>query len=402
MIMGKIKRVFLVVLDSMGCGYEPDADKFGDVGANTLKSIRASEKFHCPNMEKLGLFHIDGFEPDPAKDDYVGEPEGVYGRFQEISMGKDTTVGHWEIAGVISEKPLPTYPNGFPKEVIDEFEKRTGRKVICNLPYSGTEVIKDYGEEHLKTGALIVYTSADSVFQIAANKSIVPLEDLYKYCRIAREMLVGDHGVGRVIARPFVGTCAADFQRTSERHDFSLVPPRDTVLDLLQKGGKASIGIGKIKDIFAGKGVDDCKYTTPTTSNADGMEKTMELLPVDFEGLAFVNLVETDMIYGHRRDIDGYAGAITAFDEWLGEFEKKMNDDDVIMVTADHGCDPGFTGTDHTREYIPFVAYGKQLKKGAALGTRVGFCDIAKTIADIFGVDSPELPGKSFKDIIVE
>ncbi|HIU78017.1 MAG TPA: phosphopentomutase [Candidatus Avilachnospira avicola] len=399
--MAKIKRVFLMVLDSMGCGYEPDADKFGDVGANTLKSIRGSEKFHCPNMEKLGLFHIDGFEPDPAQDDYVGDAEGVYGRLQEISMGKDTTVGHWEIAGLISEKPLPTYPNGFPKEVIDEFEKRTGRKVICNLPYSGTEVIKDYGEEHLKTGALIVYTSADSVFQIAANKSIVPLEDLYRYCRIAREMLVGDHGVGRVIARPFVGTCAADFQRTAERHDFSLVPPRDTMLDELQKAGKASIGIGKIKDIFAGKGIDDCEYTTPTVSNADGLAKTDALLPVDFEGLCFVNLVETDMIYGHRRDIDGYANAITEFDKWLGEFEKKMNDDDIIMVTADHGCDPGFTGTDHTREYIPFVAYGKALKKGAALGTRQGFCDIAKTILDIFDIDAPEIPGKSFKDEIL-
>lgn len=395
--MGKIKRVFLVVLDSMGCGYEPDADKFGDVGANTLASIRKSEKFHCPNMEKLGLFHIDGFEPDPKEDDYVGEPEGVYGRLQEISMGKDTTVGHWEIAGIISEKPLPTYPDGFPKEVIEEFERRTGRKVICNLPYSGTEVIKDYGEEHLKTGALIVYTSADSVFQIAANEAIVPIEQLYEYCRIAREMLVGDHGVGRVIARPFIGDKADNFTRTPRRHDFSLIPPKDTMLDELQKAGKASIGIGKIKDIFAGKGVDDCEYTTPTVSNADGMDKTMKLLPVDFEGLCFVNLVETDMIYGHRRDIDGYANAITEFDKWLGEFEKQMNDDDVIMVTADHGCDPGFTGTDHTREYIPFVAYGKSLKKGAALGTRLGFCDIAKTVLDIFDIDAPSIPGNSFK-----
>ncbi len=395
--MADIKRVFLVVLDSMGCGYEPDADKFGDVGANTLKTIRASEKFHCPNMEKLGLFHIDGFELDEKEDDYAGEAEGIYGKFQELSMGKDTTVGHWEIAGLISEKPLPTYPDGFPKEVIEEFEKRTGRKAICNLPYSGTEVIKDYGEEHLKTGALIVYTSADSVFQIAANESIVPVEQLYEYCRIAREMLVGEHGVGRVIARPFIGDSKDNFQRTSRRHDFSLIPPKDTMLDELQKAGKASIGIGKIKDIFAGKGIDDNEYTTPTVSNADGMEKTSALLGVDFEGLAFLNLVETDMIYGHRRDISGYANAISEFDKWLGEFEKQMNDDDVIMVTADHGCDPGFKGTDHTREYIPFVAYGKKLKKGVDLGTRIGFSDIAKTILDLFDIDAPEIPGQSFK-----
>ena len=399
--MGKVKRVFLMVLDSMGCGYEPDADKFGDVGSNTLASIRGSEKFHCPNMEKLGLFHIDGFEPDPKEDDYVGEPEGVYGKLQELSMGKDTTVGHWEIAGLISEKPLPTYPNGFPKEVIDEFEKRTGRKVLCNLPYSGTEVIRDYGEEHLRTGALIVYTSADSVFQIAANEAIVPIEQLYEYCRIAREMLVGDHGVGRVIARPFIGDKADNFTRTPRRHDFSLLPPKVTMLDELQKAGKASIGIGKIKDIFAGKGIDDCEYTTPTVSNSDGLEKTTKMLPVDFEGLCFVNLVETDMIYGHRRDIDGYAGAITEFDKWLGEFEKQMNDDDIIMVTADHGCDPGFKGTDHTREYIPFVAYGKLLKKGVDIGTRKGFCDIAKTILDMFDIEAPEVPGKSFKSEIM-
>ena len=395
-----LKRVFLIVLDSCGCGYEPDAELFGDVGANTLATIRRSKKFHCPNMEKLGLFHIDGFKPEEG-DSYTGEPEGVFGRFQEKSMGKDTTVGHWEIAGIISPKPLPTYPDGFPKEVIEEFEKRTGRKVICNLPYSGTEVIKDYGEEHMKTGALIVYTSADSVFQIAANEAIVPVEQLYEYCRIAREMLQGEHGVGRVIARPFEGTSKENFKRTPRRHDFSILPPAVTMLDKLQEAGKASIGIGKIKDIFAGKGVDDNRLTTPTVSNADGMDKTMKLLSEDFTGLAFVNLVETDMTYGHRRDIDGYANAISEFDKWLGDFEQKMGDDDIVMITADHGCDPGFKGTDHTREYIPFLAYGKALKKDVNLGTRVGFTDIAKTVTDIFGIDAKEIPGESFlKDML--
>lgn len=396
-----IKRVFLIVLDSCGCGYEPDADLFGDVGANTLASIRKSEKFHCPNMERLGLFHIDGFQPDAAEDDFVGTPEGVYGKLQELSMGKDTTAGHWEIAGLVSPKPFPTYPDGFPEDVIKAFEEKTGRKVICNKPYSGTEVIRDYGEEHLKTGALIVYTSADSVFQIAANEAIVPVEQLYEYCRIARELLQGEHGVGRVIARPFVGTDASNFTRTPRRHDFSLVPPKDTMLDLLQKNGKASIGIGKIRDIFAGKGVDNSPLTQPTTSNADGMEKTSALLNEDFTGLAFVNLVETDMTFGHRRDVAGYANAISEFDKWLGGFEQQMQDGDVVMITADHGCDPGFKGTDHTREYIPFLAYGKALKQNVNLGTRAGFCDIARTILDLFDIDGSALPGKSFKDQLI-
>ena len=398
--MTEIKRVFLIILDSCGCGYEPDAEQFGDVGANTLATIRRSPKFHCPNMERLGLFHIDGFAPEKT-DDYCGEPEGIYGRLQEKSMGKDTTVGHWEIAGLISPKPLPTYPNGFPDEVIREFEEKTGRKVLCNKPYSGTEVIRDYGEESMKTGALIVYTSADSVFQIAANEAVVPVEELYRYCRIAREMLQGDHGVGRVIARPFEGTNKDNFKRTPRRHDFSLIPPKTTMLDILQKHGISSIGIGKIRDIFAGKGIDDSALTTPTVSNADGMEKTTALLEQDFKGLVFVNLVETDMTYGHRRDVDGYANAISEFDKWLGGFLPKMKEGDVLMVTADHGCDPGFKGTDHTREYIPFLAAGAALRKDVNLGTRVGFTDIAKTILDLFGVDTAEIPGESFKKEII-
>lgn len=398
--MAETKRVFLIVLDSCGCGYEPDAALFGDVGANTLARIRKSPAFCCPNMERLGLFHIDGFSPEPG-DSWQGAPEGAYGRLQERSMGKDTTVGHWEIAGVISEKPLPTYPDGFPEEVIRAFEEKTGRKVICNRPYSGTEVIRDYGEEHLRTGALIVYTSADSVFQIAANEAIVPVETLYGYCRIARELLSGEHGVGRVIARPFEGNDRDSFRRTPRRHDFSLVPPRTTMLDVLQRNGLSSIGIGKIRDIFAGKGVDDCAWTAPTVSNADGMAKTEALLSEDFRGLCFVNLVETDMIYGHRRDVDGYAAAISAFDRWLGSFLPRLREGDLVMITADHGCDPGFSGTDHTREYIPFLAAGSMIRPGAALGTRVGFTDIAKTILDLFGADTEEIPGKSFKEEIL-
>ena len=398
--MAEIKRIFLMVIDSCGCGYEPDAELFGDVGASTLATIRGSEQFHCPNMERLGLFHIDGFSPE-AGDDFQGTPEGVYGRLRERSMGKDTTVGHWEIAGVISEKPLPVYPEGFPAEVIREFEEKTGRKVICNKPYSGTEVIRDYGEEHMKTGALIVYTSADSVFQIAANEAVVPVEQLYEYCRIAREMLTGDHGVGRVIARPFVGTDSSNFQRTPRRHDFSIAPPAKTMLDALQEAGLASIGIGKIRDIFAGRGVDDCAFTTPTVSNADGMEKTKALLQEDFRGLAFVNLVETDMTYGHRRDVDGYAGAVSAFDRWLGEFLPLMGKEDVLMITADHGCDPGFRGTDHTREYVPFLACGQALRQNVNLKTRASFADIAKTILDIWEIEAPEIPGESFKKDIL-
>ena len=413
--MSDINRVFLLVVDSMGCGAAPDAARFDDEGCNTLATIRKSPEWNCPNLERLGIFHIDGFKPghkyymaDPdgcccgSLDDMdEGKantaPEGVYGRLRELSAGKDTTAGHWEIAGLVTEKNFPTYPNGFPKEVIDEFERRTGRGTIVNLPYSGTAVIHDYGEEHMRTGKLIVYTSADSVFQIAAHEDIVPPEELYRYCRIAREMLTGEHGVGRVIARPFTGTCADDFQRVgAHRHDFSILPPKDTMLDVLQANGLASIGIGKIRDIFAGKGLDG-KFTTPTESNIDGMNKTIALLKEDWKGLCFVNLVETDSVYGHRRDIDGYAKAVSVFDRQLGELMAGMSEGDVVMITADHGCDPGFKGTDHTREYIPVIAWGKALKSNVDLGTREGFGDIAATILDIFGINADTIDGKSWK-----
>lgn len=387
------QRVYLIVLDSFGIGHAPDAADFGDEGANTLYTITHSKEYDTPNMRKLGLSCIDGVDYLEKSDNIVGS----YGRMQEASKGKDTTIGHWEIAGIVSENALPTYPNGFPKEVLDEFSKRTGREVLCNKPYSGTDVIRDYGEEHVRTGKLIVYTSADSVFQIAAHEDIVPVEELYKYCEIAREILVGEHGVGRVIARPFVGE-APNFQRTTNRHDFSLLPPRDTMLDVLQKEGYDTYGVGKIYDIFAGKGI---AHTQRIQGNVDGMEKTIQLQDKDFNGLCFVNLVDFDMLYGHRNDIEGYAKATTVFDKQLGTFMERMQPQDILMITADHGCDPGFKGTDHSRECVPFLAYGEQVKKGVNMGTRKTFSDIAATILDIFGIDS-RLDGTSFKDEILK
>ena len=387
------QRVYLIVLDSFGIGHAPDAADFGDEGANTLYTITHSKEYDTTNMRKLGLSCIDGVDYLEKSDNIVGS----YGRMQEASKGKDTTIGHWEIAGIVSENALPTYPNGFPKEVLDEFSKRTGREVLCNKPYSGTDVIRDYGEEHVRTGKLIVYTSADSVFQIAAHEDIVPVEKLYKYCEIAREILVGEHGVGRVIARPFVGE-APNFQRTTNRHDFSLLPPRDTMLDVLQKEGYDTYGVGKIYDIFAGKGI---AHTQRIQGNVDGMEKTIQLQDKDFNGLCFVNLVDFDMLYGHRNDIEGYAKAATVFDKQLGTFMERMQPQDILMITADHGCDPGFKGTDHSRECVPFLAYGEQVKKGVNMGTRKTFSDIAATILDIFGIDS-RLDGTSFKDEILK
>ncbi len=373
-----MKRVFLVVLDSFGIGAEPDADAFGDTGSNTLKSVYGSKFFDFTNMAKLGFFNIDGIEVGSKN----SNPEGAVARMQEASMGKDTTIGHWEIGGLISPKPFPTYPEGFPKEILEKFEKATGRGILCNKPYSGTVVINDYGDEHVKTGKWIVYTSADSVFQIAAHEDVVPLEELYDACRKAREILQGEHGVGRVIARPFVGT-SGNYTRTPNRHDFSLVPPRDTMLDLIKKDGKSVLSVGKIYDIFAHRGTTEHVFTT---SNTDGMDKLSSWMDRDFEGLCFVNLVDFDMIYGHRRDIDGYARALTEFDQRLPEFKSKLKNDDIFMITADHGCDPGFTKTtDHTREYVPFVVFGKNVKTGN-YGTRKTFADMGATVLNYLGI----------------
>ena len=382
-----MKRVFLIVLDSFGIGAMPDAKAFGDEGVNTLAACATSKELHIPNMLKAGLGNIDGVACLPKEEN----PTGAYARLTEKSNGKDTTIGHWEIAGIVSENPLPTYPEGFPEEVLEPFRKATGRGVLANAPWSGTAVIDAFGEEHQKTGDLIVYTSADSVFQIAAHEETVPLEKLYEYCKIARAQLQGKHGVGRVIARPFIGTPGA-YKRTSNRHDYSLEPPAKTLLDAVKDAGKDSIGVGKIYDIFAGVGTTEHVYNK---SNADGMAHTDAFEERGFEGLCFVNLVDFDMLFGHRRDIDGYAKALTEFDAWLGQFLPKLGEEDVVLITADHGCDPSYSATtDHTREYVPVLVLGKHVKPGN-LGTRDSFADIAATVAEMLQVEL-STPGKSF------
>ena len=374
-----MKRVFLIVLDSFGIGEAPDADIFGDVGANTLRTISGSPKFNCPNMTKLGLFNVEGTDYKEG----VENPIGMYGKMQEESMGKDTIIGHWELAGLVSHKPMPTFPQGFPDSFVKEFEKKTGRKCLCNKPYSGTEVIKDYGEEHMKTGALIMYTSADSVCQIAANESIVPVEELYEYCRMAREMLIGDMAVGRVIARPFEGTNKDDFKRTTRRHDFALSPFADTMLDKITNSGKEVISIGKIIDIFNNRGIT--KFYR-TTGNQEGMEKIAQVAKEDFNGLCFLNLVDFDMLYGHRRNIEGYANAATEFDRFLGGFMEQLRDEDLLIITADHGCDPAFTmTTDHTREYVPLLIYNKNIKP-KNLGIIKGFSYVSKVVCESLNI----------------
>ena len=388
-----MKRVFLIVLDSFGIGGMPDCEAFGDVNVNTLAACATSKELKIPNMIAAGLGNIDGVACLPKAEN----PTGAYARLREASMGKDTTIGHWEIAGVVSPEPLPTYPEGFPAEVLEAFEAATGRGYLCNLPYSGTDVIRDYGEEQLKTGKWIVYTSADSVFQVAANEELIPLEELYDACHKARNILRGKHGVGRVIARPFVGSASDNFKRTSNRHDYSLEPPKETMLDAIKAAGKASIAVGKIHDIFAGIGTTEHVYNK---SNANGMEHTDAYVKQDFEGLCFVNLVDFDMVYGHRRDIDGYARALSEFDAWLGGFLEKLGEDDLVMVTADHGCDPAYTATtDHTREYVPLLILGKGVKNGN-LGTRNSFADIAATVTELLDVEYAT-PGVSFaKEIL--
>lgn len=371
-----MKRVFLIVLDSCGAGEAPDAAEFGDRDCNTIKRISTSPYFKDENMLALGLGNIDGL-------DFLGKtdsPAASVARMREKSRGKDTTVGHWEIAGLVSPSPLPTYPDGFPEDVLKAFAEATGRGVLCNKPYSGTDVIRDYGEEHIKTGKLIVYTSADSVFQIAAHEDIVPVETLYEYCRAARKILTGKNAVGRVIARPFTGEYP--FTRTANRHDFSLEPPSDTLLDVLKNNGKTVYAVGKIYDIFAGRGMTGHVFTH---SNTEGMQKTLEMLDTDFDGLCFTNLVDFDMLYGHRQDIDGYARAFAEFDGWLPSFTEKMRDGDVLMITADHGCDPGDESTDHSREYTPLIMFSRSIKP-VNYGTRQTFADIAATVAFLLEV----------------
>lgn len=388
-----MKRIFLIVLDSFGIGAMPDGEKFGDVNVNTLAACATSDRLHIPNMIAAGLGNIDGVTCLPR----VESPLGAVARLTEASMGKDTTIGHWEIAGIVSPDPLPTYPQGFPKEVLDAFTEATGRGWLCNLPYSGTDVIRDYGEAQLDTGKWIVYTSADSVFQVAAHEEKIPLEELYDACHKARQILRGKHGVGRVIARPYVGSPEKGFTRTPNRHDYSLEPPRKTMLDAIKEAGLDSIAVGKIHDIFAGQGDTEFVYNK---SNQNGMEHAAHYAAQDFRGLCFVNLVDFDMQFGHRRDIDGYAGALTAFDSWLGDFLPKLGEEDLVMITADHGCDPSYTATtDHTREYVPLLILGKQVKP-VNLGTRGSFSDIAATVTELLGVPY-ETPGESFASQIL-
>ena len=387
-----MKRIFLIVLDSFGIGALPDAAVFGDAGANTLASCAKSPKLHIPNMIAAGLGNIAGVTCLPK----AAAPTGAYGRMAELSAGKDTTIGHWELAGIVSQQPLPTYPHGFPEEVLQPFREATGRGVLANAPWSGTAVIEEYGKQHMETGELIVYTSADSVFQIAAHEDIVPPEKLYEYCRIARKILQGKHGVGRVIARPFVGT-PGNFTRTANRHDFSLEPPAQTLLDAVSAAGLASIGVGKIKDIFAGQGLTEFVYNK---SNEDGMNHAITYAKKDFPGLCFVNLVDFDMVYGHRRDIDGYAGALSRFDAWLPDFLQALVDEDLVIITADHGCDPGYTATtDHTREYVPLLVLGKQVQP-VDLGSRTTFADVAATVAQLLNIPL-DTPGTSFAEQII-
>ena len=387
------KRIFLIIMDSFGCGEAPDAEQFGDKGSNTLKTCYESKKFKAPNLKKLGLLNIDNIGIDDKEKSVLGS----FAKLEEKSAGKDTTTGHWEIAGLVSNKTMPTFPNGFPKEILSKITKIWGRGYLVNKPYSGTEVLLDYGEEHIETGKLIVYTSADSVFQIAAHEDYVPLEDLYKYCKEARELLTGKYAVGRVIARPFVGEYP-NYERTPNRHDYSLLPPKKTMLNILKENGKDVIAVGKISDIFAGSGIGE---SHTIVSNADGMEKTINLQKKDFEGLCFVNLVDFDSKYGHRNDIDGYAQAVTDFDIQLGKFLKGMRDDDLLIISADHGCDPKTKSTDHSREFVPMLAVGKGVRENNNLGTIKGFDAIAKTILENFDIKSKEISGTSFlKDIL--
>ena len=381
--------MFLIVADSLGCGELPDAYIYGDTGANTLASIAASKKFHAPELTKLGLFNINGEIEDA--------PIASYGKMAEKSAGKDTVSGHWEIAGLISETATPTYPDGFPTEIIDKLVKETGRNVLCNKPYSGTDVIRDYGRSHEQTGNLIVYTSADSVFQIAAHEEVVPIEILYEYCLIARRILVGEHAVGRVIARPFTGVYP-NYERTANRHDYCLSPPRVTLLDVLSKSVTDVIGVGKINDIFAGSGITK---TFPTKSNDDGMSITANIAGSAFNGLCFINLVDFDSVYGHRRDTDGYAACISKFDRWLGDFIPTLRNNDLLIITADHGCDPNFKGSDHTREYVPLLIYGDMINHDA-IPTRSSFADLGKTIADLLGAGENTIDGVSFADLILK
>jgi phosphopentomutase len=388
------KRLFIIVLDSFGIGEAPDAALYGDAGSDTLYAVSQSAAFHVPNLARLGLFNIEGARGgSPAE-----KPQASFARMREQSAGKDTIIGHWEIAGVISQRPLPTYPQGFPPEIREELSRLIHRGVLCGLPYSGTQVLLDYGREHLHTGSPIVYTSADSVMQIAAHEQVIPLQELYEICALARKMMQGERAVGRVIARPFTGDYP-DYVRTRNRHDYALAPPSRTMLDVLSKHRLDVIGVGKIYDIFAGSGVTE---SILIQSNDDGMRKTIHLADQEWSGLCFVNLVDFDTVYGHRNDVDGYARAMSGFDLRLGELVSHLRPDDTVILTADHGCDPATPSTDHSREYTPMLLFGEKIRPGINLGTRATFADIAATTQEYFGLPV-ETQGKSFlRDVLLD
>lgn len=392
-----MKRAIIIVLDSVGIGELPDAADFGDAGSNTLVNIKkARPETSLPNMAALGLGNIQG--EDIHLLGKVDAPKGCFCKMGEKSIGKDTTTGHWEIAGIVTAKPFPTYTEtGFPKDVMDAFEEAIGTKTLGNYSASGTVIIQDLGAEHVKTGYPIVYTSADSVFQIAAHEEVIPLERLYEICGIARKILTGEHGVARVIARPFVGNEAEGFTRTKNRKDFSLEPTGVTILDLAKEKGMEVVAIGKIEDIFEHRGMTKADHTT---NNADGIEKTIQYMKEDFEGILFTNLVDTDMIYGHRNDVEGYAGALEYFDGKLPEIMAQLKDEDILIITADHGCDPTTASTDHSREYVPLLIYGKNVKEGVDLGIRKGFTDLGQTVADYLGLDAKFDADSFLQDIL--
>ena len=388
-----IKRVIVIVLDGVGAGEAPDAAAYGDVGSNSLgNTAKAVGGLKLPNMGKLGLGHITNILGVPPQE----KPSGCYGKMQPKSAGKDTISGHWELMGIHLDKPLPTYPNGFPQSVLDEFKKRTGKDVLGNKAASGTEILVELGEEHIRTGKPIIYTSADSVFQIAAHEEVIPINELYRLCEISREMLRGEHAVGRVIARPFIGKTAADFKRTERRKDYPLMSALPTMLDKLVSAGKEVVSVGKIDDIFGHRGITRSNHTV---SNRDGIAATLEFLNEDFEGMLFVNLIEFDMIYGHRNDARGYANALEEFDQAVPEIQKRMKRSDLAMVVADHGVDPTTASTDHSREYIPLLVFGKMITEGKNLGTRKTFSDVAATIAEIFSIPDPMQGESFFKEI---
>lgn len=392
-----MKRVAIIVLDSVGIGELPDAAKYGDEGSNTLVNIKKEyPEFSVPNMAELGLGNIEG--EDICLLGKTDSPKGCYAKMSEASNGKDTTTGHWEISGIVTENPFPTFTEtGFPKEVMDKFEKAIGRKTLGNISASGTAIINELGDEHVKTGYPIIYTSADSVFQIACHEDVIPVDELYKMCETAREILVGDYAVARVIARPFIGNGNGNYTRTERRKDFSLAPTSETILDILKAEGKSVVAIGKIEDIFEHRGMT---VTDHTTNNHDGIEKTIEYLKKDFEGLLFTNLVDTDMIYGHRNDVKGYAEAVMYFDSKLPEIKSAMKDDDILIITADHGCDPTTPSTDHSREFVPLLVYGKNIKEGVNLGVRKQFSDIAATVAEYLGINETFGAESFLKDVI--